>query len=507
MPMQHQPRQPPPRGSGGRGVRSPATPGERKQLRGEAASGPGDTGGASHADAPYGTVKNAAPPEKPEEPPTSPKSLAEWVSDWLRWLETSEKTDPGLLLSYWCEEFKPRKLKAPMVLAWLLVQSLGLFFQFMLLAEVSTHLSNYETTLSIYCGPEHQQHGVCLGPAWNMSYSGTLTFPPSVGDDSQSDFDFVIPSDQPFSFEIHSQPPTFLVGIEPLPPLPKASWKLALGPHSGGSGGQQPLMGSGSRYKVFTDRQRYGTDANRWSASMSLRSKQPESVQIHAYVVDSRLQHLEDIHKQDQCRFDESWQNFNERHSGQHHSVLTNVQTAITAFIVASMLLGGVVLHRFFFYIDGGKLVSRIIAIKFLLQDMPQQLCIVAYLYAWFADNGLRCQMCLFHPTHCDDQYPLHSTNLLLCIFTMLSASANQLLVQAKMRRYRDEEDECFMWIIRAAMLSVSILPFCTAVFVLSSTVLHLRSPFIYFIFGLPTVLGWGALVCVPAFVCCDDDD
>merc|ERR1711904_298924 len=113
-------------------------------------------------------------------------------------------------------------------------------------------------------------------------------------------------------------------------------------------------------------------------------------------------------------------------------------------FLVVSIVTFLVTGHRFYFYVESGKLLSRVIAVKFLAQDFPQQLCIVAYLYGWYAENGLRCQMCLFHPQHCDDEHPLHFANLLVCIFTLLSACSNQLLLQAKSKKC-DEEEECFL--------------------------------------------------------------
>merc|ERR1712194_833824 len=106
-------------------------------------------------------------------------------------------------------------------------------------------------------------------------------------------------------------------------------------------------------------------------------------------------------------------------------------------------------------YVESGKLLRRVIALKFLLQDFPQQVFIVLYLYGWYAKNGLRCQMCLFHPAHCEDQHPLHWSNLLACAFTIMSASTNQLMIQAKPRRASSsDEDECCIFCSRAILFS-----------------------------------------------------
>lgn len=395
-------------------------------------------------------------------------------------------------------------------MAWLLLQGLGLAFQMVLLSEVGRNLEAFEATLTGYCGEQHRQNGVCLGPAWNLSYSGTLTFPPQ---ENQADFDFVIPKTVPFSFTTKSQPPTFMLGVEPLPPHADAEWQVGLRPDDSAASSvfsfrrdislESPRRGWGSKYQVITSRDYKG---EAWAGSVNLKSKYVDNALIKIFVVDSRIAHLEDIHSQPQCSFESSWQNFSEHAQGQHHRVLTLARSMITFFLVVQILLVGLVLRRFWLYVDTGKLLSRVIVLKFFFQDFPQQMCIIAYLYAWYASNGLRCQMCLFHPDHCDDQHPLHTTNLLVCVFTLLSAAANQLLIQAKMRRDYDSEDECVLCFFRFVMLSVSILPFTTAVFALSAFLLHLRSVLVYFVAGIPTILGWGTLVCVPVFACCDDE-
>lgn len=443
----------------------------------------------------------------------SVENLPKKASEFARWLETSEDTDPAHAFAWCCEDFKPRKLKAPLVLLWLTLQALGLLFQISLFFETSRHLTDFEETLAAYCGPEHQRNGVCIGPNWNLSYSGLLTFPPMQGEDEKSDFDFIIPADRSFSFKTSSRPPTFLLGIEPQAPHAKSHWKVAVTPAEGGSfpssGGSNPLpatYGTGSRYRVisFSDRGAF-TASGSWTASVNLKSKYTDSASIRVYVVDSRIEHLEDVHKQPQCSFEDSWQNFNERHNGDHHRVLTFTMHATGFFLAVSIGSFALMMNRFYFYIEGGKLLSRVIAVKFLVQDFPQQLLIVSYLYGWYAQNGLRCQMCLFHPQHCDTEHPLHFNNLLVCIFTLLSASSNQLLLQAKSKKY-DEEEECFLWFARGAIFSVSVLPFSTGLFFLASSLLHLRSALVYLVSGIPTLIGWSTLFCVPMFTLCEDE-
>lgn len=285
-----------------------------------------------------------------------------------------------------------------------------------------------------------------------------------------------------------------------------AEWQVIIHPSgkngSIGHGGNIVSHSWGSRYTVITERH----EEPSWDATVNLKSKYPDEARVAMFIIDSRISHLEDIHQQKQCSFEGSWQNFNERDQGKHHRVLSFAQSATTFFLLVQLSLAALVLRRFFLFVDTGRLLSRVIVLKFMVQDFPQQMCIAAYLYAWYADNGLRCQMCLFHPSHCDEQHPLHLTNLLVCVFTLLSAIANQLLLQAKLKRGYDSEDECVLCFFRFVMISVSILPFSTAMCFLSAMFLHLKSVAIYFMSAIPTILGWGTVLCVPLFVCCDEE-
>merc|ERR1711874_10478 len=129
---------------------------------------------------------------------------------------------------------------------------------------------------------------------------------------------------------------------------------------------------------------------------------------------------------------------------------------------MVSHFLISLMLHRPFFRSDCGKLLTRAIALKFIGQDLPQQVCIVCYIFGWYATSGLRCQMCLFHPLQCGDQSPLHWSNLMVCLFTLLSAAANQILITAKTNA---DESMYFLCFFRFALFSLSVLPFSTAAY------------------------------------------
>jgi hypothetical protein len=118
-----------------------------------------------------------------------------------------------------------------------------------------------------------------------------------------------------------------------------------------------------------------------------------------------------DCRKGAQCSVEGSWQNFNERRNGRYHRILALTHRATAFLICVSIACFSLVLYRFCFFVESGKLLSRIIAVKSFVQDLPLQLCIVLYLYGWYAPSGLRCQLCFFDPTFCDNEHPLHFSN------------------------------------------------------------------------------------------------
>ncbi|CAJ1455688.1 unnamed protein product [Effrenium voratum] len=97
------------------------------------------------------------------------KAEQQWMkgaAKFARWLETSEDTDPVKCFTVCCTDFKPRRVKAPVVLAWLLLQALGLIFQVILFLEIGRNLESFEEsaeseairdTLAANCDVSKQQ--------------------------------------------------------------------------------------------------------------------------------------------------------------------------------------------------------------------------------------------------------------------------------------------------------------------------------------------------------------
>jgi hypothetical protein len=439
-----------------------------------------------------------------------------------RWLEHSDDTDPVKFLARCCEcdEFKARKVKAPLVAAWLAMQMLGALYQASLLNEITHHLELYEGTLFVHCPAVSSFanfHNLCIGPSWNQTFDGVMTFPPQ--NDDRSEFDFVIQSDASFSFTTRSQPTTFLLGVEPGAPHADATWRVDM--HRSGTRSRwegwdalPPQMGSGSQYKLIMETQDKGSS---FDGKVVLRSAYRSSATVRIYVLDCVISHLKEVQAQPQCSFEGSWKNFNARQNGHHHRVLTVARRAVAFFLCVAVCSVGLVLYRFLYVVESGRLLSRIIVLKFFLQDFPQQFCIALYLYGWYASDGLRCQLCLFHPEHCDDEYPLHKQNALVCLFTLLSACANQMLIQANLNRPKlgkwtgteDEDEECGMVCVRLSLFSVSTLPFSTALAILSNSLLQLHHLSLTIGVGFCALVGWGMVCCAPCMACgeCDDEN
>jgi len=207
------------------------------------------------------------------------------------------------------------------------------------------------------------------------------------------------------------------------------------------------------------------------------------------------MEHLQEVHKQKQCSFERSWVNFSAKHDGVHHTVLVYTQLAIKLCLLTSSVLVVMILFRVCAKKASGDLLGRVIGLKFIGHDFPQQICIVAYLYGWYAKNGLRCQMCLFHPLHCEAQGPLHWTNFLACLFTGLSAVSNQLLIKAKAQGI-EELDEVFLFVFRFALFSASILPFTTATYLSPFWFHYEHFVVMLFMAAIPMMMGWLTVCC-----------
>lgn len=250
-----------------------------------------------------------------------------------------------------------------------------------------------------------------------------------------------------------------------------------------------------------------------WKASISHHLFMRSPTRFLAFVEDAAHPHLQQIHNSQRCSFATSWKAFNEQGQGHHHRVLSWCQWLLGVFLLVGTVAVAVVqFHLNHIEANGGKARSKrfhiVVALKFLLQDAPQQLCIVLYILGWYEAGGLRCQMCLFDSQYCSDEDPFHLANFAAFTCVLLSSVANQLLIKPIFKKTYTEDDICIHYTIRIGGTCLSILPFTTGICFASRTLIPMAST-LHFFFAVPAALGWVTLaggICVPLAVCCDED-
>lgn len=132
---------------------------------------------------------------------------------------------------------------------------------------------------------------------------------------------------------------------------------------------------------------------------------------------------------------------------------------------------------------------QAIILVKLVVMDVPQQVCIVLYLLGWYEQEGLRCQLCLFHPQHCEPEHPFRLANSAAFLCTLLSSVANQIIIGPS-QKHKASGEPGAEWIVRIGLLCVSILPFTTGVYWATSALVW--TPVLArILFFLPCVIGW----------------
>lgn len=435
---------------------------------------------------------------------------------------TARKDEEGDLLD---TGFTWQFFGAAAIRAWLGFQVVSLFFQMLLWREVSGYLSTFQETLDRECQPARSQHGICIGPMWNVSSWQDAVL--STGSDwtSSRSFDFVT----------RSNPPTFLVVVDPVSKSPDQTqepqaapvdvsgqledlndvqWSLdvvRVNPPQGGGfhrfhKGQQAM--TFEDFSVEADQHQKVQGRVEWRATLSSRFK--KKARFVAFVEDSATPHLADVHGSPVCAFGRSWKSFNEQHQGRSHKALAWSQWLLGVFLLVGA--GAVyIVHTECQTQSGyfGKYRFHLVVMaKFLFQDVPQQICIVLYLFGWYESNGLRCQLCLFHPQHCSEEDPFHPANALAILCTLLSAVSNQLLVRPVFKKVYTEDDICIQHTVRIGGVCIATLPFTTGMCWASQSILSMPTLF-HVLFALPCGIGWltlVSLVCFPVLLCCDED-
>lgn len=234
----------------------------------------------------------------------------------------------------------------------------------------------------------------------------------------------------------------------------------------------------------------------KWRATVTNRMASARRWRFVSFVEDSAVPHLSELNARASsasCSFTRAWKAFNQQHQGHSHASLSLCRALLGLFLPVGIGAAYLV-YRFVANEQaadscdcGGFGFHAVVLLKFFMADIPAQICIVLYLLGWYEAEGLRCQLCLFHPAHCDEEHPFHFANTLAFTFTLLSSVANQLLFRPHKAvasalhgkdadRDTDSEEEraCVRVSARLVAVCVATLPFTTGVYFATSALLSL---------------------------------
>lgn len=259
----------------------------------------------------------------------------------------------------------------------------------------------------------------------------------------------------------------------------------------------------------------------RWKAIIENRAFSMRQTRFVAFV--EELSSSIDVGKfrEASCSLIRSWRAFNEEHQGRQHYWASSScywlgmslpVMAVAAFFVFLMRWRHLRLARSNPERNSGCGFHCIVIAKFFAVDILQQVCIVLYLLDWFEENGLRCQLCLFHPGHCDKPHPFHATTLGAVLCLLANSLSHQLLVKpsrpagtkgdAVSHGEHAVQMQMFGRLIAACL---AILPLTTSVYFASGALLD-APMLVKIVVTFPCAVGWFAVMCILclwALACC----
>jgi hypothetical protein len=317
--------------------------------------------------------------------------------------------------------------------------------------------------------------------------------------------DWVIGADRSFSFSPVSCPPTVLVGVEPMPPHNHAGYSVAVWTLSS----ERDMFEAHPGARRFTFKPANGPHSEviqatkaecgaTFKVDITLRSTHESGIAMSTYALDSTVSHLELISSSKMCDFKLAWSSFEDTQAWRPSHTLGVVRTvafmAIVAGVACTFRVYALAARKS--NVEFGAMVGG----KYWLVDVPLQVCLVMYLYHWYRNSGMRCQLCLFDPEHCEDEHPLHFSNGLLCAVTVLSSAMNQLIL-APSSPPKDEDEHITNGCLRLMLFSLATLPFSFGLLVISVSTLHVQSVWIFILLMMPM-----GVSCCAAVVALDDD-
>jgi hypothetical protein len=284
----------------------------------------------------------------------------------------------------------------------------------------------------------------------------------------------------------------------------------------------------------------------RWRSTINNRAFSTRKTRLVTFVQDSAIPHLTQVHSSTACSFVRAWKAFNKQHQGRSHQALRWCRSLLGV----SLPLAALATYAVHTHANGRVRSSKEeaekqqwssskemaqaedlgaiekaepmepatdccegygfhcgVVIKLLVVDLPQQVCIVLYFLGWYEQDGLRCQLCLFSPGHCEEEHPFRPANFAAIACVLLSSVANQLLVRPAWKRRISDEDVCCSQLVRVAAASVATLPVTTGIFWATSSLLIAPTLMKAFV-ALPCFIGWisvALLMLAWVCACCQD--
>ena len=277
-----------------------------------------------------------------------------------------------------------------------------------------------------------------------------------------------------------------------------------------GMAGYAPGMfksGSGTRFFVLKGPVAYESPVD-WTARFVHTKGGPDDGLTHEAiftisVMDAKIEHLAEMEAGKTCSFEKSWEGFNLQHQGHRHTSILIADYAANLIVMMNVLVLWLAYNRKKYNLS----FYSILLGKFLFQDLPLQFVVATFIYGWYGQGGLRCQLCLFDPTHCSDESAINSANLPVILLSMISALCTQTILQPSDYDVMDEEEQCIWGCLRFGSLSASILPMMTVIIFCVPLALPKIAIFAISIF---VAFGWlfcCCCTCIPVVAALDEGD
>ena len=451
------------------------------------------------------------------------------------------KFEDGEVLAY----FRPRRISRTWLQYWMILQSLMLFFQLILYAEVSGHASLYESVVHAHCN--ESSAGSCKSRLWQSWYHFEHRFGSNKREvEAPIHFEFSSTSRSPLSVQ---------VGVIPDPPNLHIPYELVLKRHSSNQLPERTYYEyrtTGLSAVILTESeedQKTNSTLNpilglvptvKWEGTVKLlespsrysRTLPNGEVIFGNHRINSFQEKIRDELKSvklvvnemnafeiseyratvgSKCEFEKSWAAV----MTQSLSVGIRRLEWIRNLLGLSIFASAIVTFLVWTWYGGRRTIDGLsfhylVAAKGALQDMPLQAIMLWYICAWFeAGGGERCQLCLLDPQHCEHLHPFHPTNLLLLTLILGSSLSNQFLFSTDPSQLKSEDDSSFVTFVRFVIACLSILPFSTAMVAFNGSLVQLPG-LVHSIFLMPCFVGWVALfslICFPITALLDTDE